>query len=232
MWAFLNTCTEFHIKKAETLSAEDILQWKVRFLPQWFDLERVCFHCYELWTKLKEFEIAKESSQIPLLILSKFKQINELLFPRKSSKNLPFSGNFSGNRSWLMRLNSLNISSKIRRKSLNDLNLKLSPWQPLIKEDNTFITLFTWLLCNLQTRHHFQIKFAETLVSYHEVFLMQQTSYCVRDLKKYKVLIFPEQNLVGRLKKEKMAGCKCIVVRLQPWENNNGNRRQQSTMPS
>ena len=35
--------------------------------------------------------------QIWLLILSKFKQINEILFPQKSSENR-FSNGFSGNR--------------------------------------------------------------------------------------------------------------------------------------
>ena len=50
--------------------------------------------------------------QILLLILSKFKRINYLLFSLKSSENLLSSVDFRGNRSSLVHLNSLKIRSE------------------------------------------------------------------------------------------------------------------------
>ena len=52
----------------------------------------------------------RDHIQISSLILSKFKWINELLFPLKLSKILWC---FKGNGSWLINLNSLNIRSEI-----------------------------------------------------------------------------------------------------------------------
>ena len=53
--------------------------------------------------------------QNSLLILSKFKRINEFLFPLKLSGNLWLFDDFRKNSSWLMRLNSLHIGIKIWR---------------------------------------------------------------------------------------------------------------------
>ena len=50
---------------------------------------------------------------LPNFILSKFKQINQLLFPLKSSKNLRFSSDFRCSRSLLIRLNSFNVRNKL-----------------------------------------------------------------------------------------------------------------------
>ena len=61
----------------------------------------------------------RDRHQIQLLISSKFKWINWLLFPLKSSENPRFSDDFKGNRSWLIRLNSLTIRGKIWWWSLN-----------------------------------------------------------------------------------------------------------------
>ena len=48
------------------------------------------------------------------LIISKFKQINKILFPPKSSENHRFSDDFRGNKSYVIRFNSLLIRSKFR----------------------------------------------------------------------------------------------------------------------
>ena len=52
--------------------------------------------------------------QISLLILKEFKRIYELLLPLKSSEKLCFSDDFWGNRSELIRLNSLILEYKFR----------------------------------------------------------------------------------------------------------------------
>ena len=58
-----------------------------------------------MYTKLKDY------LQISLLILSQFEQINELLFPLKSSDNRRFSDDFGRNWTSLIRLNSINVRS-------------------------------------------------------------------------------------------------------------------------
>ena len=59
--------------------------------------------------------------KISLLMLSEFKRINYFLFPWKWSEDRIFSNDFRGkDRSELMRLNSLNIRSKIWRRPLTD----------------------------------------------------------------------------------------------------------------
>ena len=65
--------------------------------------------------------ILKDRLRIVLLILSEFKLITQLLFPLKSSENLWLSDDFRGNRSELIGLNSLNISSEIWARSLSSL---------------------------------------------------------------------------------------------------------------
>ena len=54
----------------------------------------------------------RDRVQILLLILSKFKRINYLLFSLKSSENLWSSVDFMGNRSLLIHVNSLKIRSE------------------------------------------------------------------------------------------------------------------------
>ena len=51
--------------------------------------------------------------KIMLLRLSEFKWINWLLFPLKSSENQWFFNHFRGNKSWWIRINSLDIKSEI-----------------------------------------------------------------------------------------------------------------------
>ena len=63
----------------------------------------------------------KDRFQIMLLILSEFKQINELLSPLKSSENLWFSSDFRGHKNEVIRSNFLNIRSDIRRRSITCL---------------------------------------------------------------------------------------------------------------
>ena len=58
-----------------------------------------------MYTKLKDY------LQISLLILSQFEQINELLFPLKSSDNRRFNDDFGRNWTSLIRLNSINVRS-------------------------------------------------------------------------------------------------------------------------
>ena len=55
---------------------------------------------------------------ISLLMSSEFKRINQFLFPLKLSENDKFTDDFIGNRSFLIRLNSLNIRCVIWRRSL------------------------------------------------------------------------------------------------------------------
>ena len=57
------------------------------------------------------------SRQISLLILSKFKRVNQLLLPRKSSENRRFYDSFRRKQK-LIRLNSLNIKSEIWSQTL------------------------------------------------------------------------------------------------------------------
>ena len=51
----------------------------------------------------------RDHLQISFLILNELKEINQLLFPLKSSENQRFPDDFRGNRSYSLRSNSLNI---------------------------------------------------------------------------------------------------------------------------
>ena len=51
----------------------------------------------------------RDHLQISFLILNELKEINQLLFPLKSSENQMFPDDFRGNRSYSLRSNSLNI---------------------------------------------------------------------------------------------------------------------------
>ena len=62
------------------------------------------------------------SSPNLLLILGEFKRINWLLLPFKSIENLRFSDDFRGNRSYLIRLNLLNVRNKFGDEHLTHLN--------------------------------------------------------------------------------------------------------------
>ena len=62
----------------------------------------------------------RDPCQISRLILSEFKQIDYLLFPR----NHRFSDGFRGNRNWLFPLNSLNIRSNVWQQSLRIHNIE------------------------------------------------------------------------------------------------------------
>ena len=70
------------------------------------------------------FNNIRDHLQILLLILSKFNRINQLLFPLKSSENSRLFDAFRGNTSLLIRLNSLNIRSKIWRQTIICLDHK------------------------------------------------------------------------------------------------------------
>ena len=65
------------------------------------------------WSRRSFESPVKDCRKISLLILSKFKQINELLFPLKLSES-----HIGGNRSKLIHLNTLNVRNKIRGRSL------------------------------------------------------------------------------------------------------------------
>ena len=56
--------------------------------------------------------------QMLFSILSEFERSNQLLFLLKSSENLWFSGDFRGNKTWLIRSNSRNIKIHIWKRSL------------------------------------------------------------------------------------------------------------------
>ena len=66
------------------------------------------------------------------VLLSEFKETNQLLFPLESSDK--FSDDFRGNRSKLIHLNSLSIRSKIWRRSLTFAELK----HPIYSTDTRF----------------------------------------------------------------------------------------------
>ena len=81
----------------------------------------VSFYCFEKQPSgvILENRLSWNRLQISFIILSVFKQINQLLFPLKSSDNHRFSDDLRGNRGQLIHLKSFNIRSKSWRRPFN-----------------------------------------------------------------------------------------------------------------
>ena len=87
-----------------------------KFRQKYFNIDFLRYHLWQRtfsWSRRSFESPIKDCRKISLLILSKFKQINELLFPLKLSES-----HIGGNRSKLIHLNTLNVRNKIRGRSL------------------------------------------------------------------------------------------------------------------
>ena len=87
-----------------------------KFRQKYFNIDFLRYHLWQRtfsWSRRSFESPVKDCRKISLLILSKFKQINELLFPLKLSES-----HIGGNRSKLIHLNTLNVRNKIRGRSL------------------------------------------------------------------------------------------------------------------
>ena len=69
------------------------------------------------WLSASILFFTRDCFPVLFLILIEFKRINLLLFPLKSSESTWFSDDFRGNRSYLIRINLVNIRSRIWRGS-------------------------------------------------------------------------------------------------------------------
>ena len=138
-----------------------------------------------------------DCQQIWLLILSEFKQINQLLFPLKFWKNRRFSDYFWGDRNYSIRLYSLNIRTEIWRRSLIKIKVSsgfqiqsktkktywLSSLLPYFPQGAYVHKHFSkWWACNNWLKKHTSVNCLSCREGNHHSLIHLRPTLCVKEL--------------------------------------------------